>query len=1101
MQFLFLNVNEILIGILNEAQACKVDEAKYTASFSFEECADFSFDDVYYVGFNDIDGNLVFYEVRDIERSNANGIVSIEAEHAAFVELLEEVCEGKAVQGATAGYAAGRILEGSRWRIKAADTTPIMSTTFYYKNKWECFETIASATNCAFYFGWTITGNVVTDRHVTVKARQGAARGKRFDLSKNMTSIQVVEDRSSVYTKLYGRGKGEEIGTSTSGQTTYGRRLDFSEVEWSTAAGDPMDKPLGQKYLEDANATQSHGRGASTAKRAREAIVIFDDCEDAEELLQRTYEKLLMVRYPKLTITGKVVDLERVWGYQHEAVRLGDDVLVIADEWNATYQDKVVGLVRDYLNPFNTEITIGEEGSTSYSLASKLSSDLEAVKEKADIGSALAVANPDLLRGILDTMATQIISSGTGIATDPNDGSLILTANDGNSAVKLTGSGILISNEKSAGAWVWKTALNGDGVATGTLTSGVVNAAIIKILGTDQFYWDASNIYIQNPDNTDQQIRIGLYNGTNYGIGYTTDAGETWQNAIGFDGVHFSAESVVETVIDSEQFKNQMRGKADQQALTDLSDQAIVSVDVEFYLSTSNITLSGGEWSSAAPAWENGKYMWQRTLITYGDGTQNTPVPTCIAGAKGNDGTNGTDGSDGIDGRGIDHITEQYYKSLSATALVGGSWMETAPTWENGKYIWTRSAIYYTDAVNPVFTNAICTTGATGNNGTDGKDGINGKDGVDGKDGTNGKDGTSVTILGSYDTYDDLVAAHPTGTTGDSYIVDGDLYVWSAETNQWKNVGTIQGPAGTDGKDGADGINGADGTNGVDGVDGKDGADGVSVTSITPYYKTGESATTAPDTPSTTSWSVVAPAVAYGHYLWCSYLVRFSNNSFSFTTPFMLNGADQLTQASTEPTNPVDGMVWLDTSEKPYQLKRYDGEASSWEIVSDFSGDITSIYSYVDTSVSTVQQKTSEISAYVEQQTVAKSVYDTFTETVRNILSMEADGTTMIFQRISEAISSVDNKQQTNYNEILKYIRFVDGNIILGEQGNEITLTIKNNRLSFQQNGNEIAYMSDNQLVIANAEIKAGGRLRLGVFGFVPRADGSLSFLKVGEGN
>lgn len=117
MQFLFLNVNEILIGILNEAQACKVDEAKYTASFSFEECADFSFDDVYYVGFNDIDGNLVFYEVRDIKRSNASGIVSIEAEHAAFAELLEEVCEGKAVQGATAGYAAGRILEGSRWRI------------------------------------------------------------------------------------------------------------------------------------------------------------------------------------------------------------------------------------------------------------------------------------------------------------------------------------------------------------------------------------------------------------------------------------------------------------------------------------------------------------------------------------------------------------------------------------------------------------------------------------------------------------------------------------------------------------------------------------------------------------------------------------------------------------------------------------------------------------------------------------------------------------------------------------------------------------------------------------------------------------------------
>ena len=79
----------------------------------------------------------------------------------------------------------------------------------------------------------------------------------------------------------------------------------------------------------------------------------------------------------------------------------------------------------------------------------------------------------------------------------------------------------------------------------------------------------------------------------------------------------------------------------------------------------------------------------------------------------------------------------------------------------------------------------------------------------DGADGKDGQDGTSVTILGSYSTEAELIAAHPTGNKGDSYLVEGDLYVWDIITSAWKNVGTIQGPAGQDG---------VNGTNGIDGV-------------------------------------------------------------------------------------------------------------------------------------------------------------------------------------------------------------------------------------------------------------------------------------------
>ena len=69
-------------------------------------------------------------------------------------------------------------------------------------------------------------------------------------------------------------------------------------------------------------------------------------------------------------------------------------------------------------------------------------------------------------------------------------------------------------------------------------------------------------------------------------------------------------------------------------------------------------------------------------------------------------------------------------------------------------------------------------------------------------DGADGKDGTSITILGSYSTEAELIAAHPTGNQGDGYLVAGDLYVWDVSTSAWKNVGSIQGPPGTDGIDG-----------------------------------------------------------------------------------------------------------------------------------------------------------------------------------------------------------------------------------------------------------------------------------------------------------
>ena len=123
---------------------------------------------------------------------------------------------------------------------------------------------------------------------------------------------------------------------------------------------------------------------------------------------------------------------------------------------------------------------------------------------------------------------------------------------------------------------------------------------------------------------------------------------------------------------------------------------SVSNVDVMYAISDSNTTAPTTGWQTTAPAWQNGKYIWTKTIVDYGDGTKGESDPVCISG-----------------GKGIKKIVEYYYKSTSNTTQVGGSWTETYPGWENGTYIWTKSRITYTDETTEETTPA-CVTGAKG---------------------------------------------------------------------------------------------------------------------------------------------------------------------------------------------------------------------------------------------------------------------------------------------------------------------------------------------------------------------------------------------------
>ena len=123
----------------------------------------------------------------------------------------------------------------------------------------------------------------------------------------------------------------------------------------------------------------------------------------------------------------------------------------------------------------------------------------------------------------------------------------------------------------------------------------------------------------------------------------------------------------------------------------------IKSVIEEYYLSTSSSSLIGGSWSTSAPAWVNGKYIWTRTVITYTDGSSTTTDAICVTGAKGETGI------------GVKSYREQYYLSTSYSTPAGGSWSYNVPSWTDGKFMWTRTVVTYTD--NTTWTSdPVCVT-------------------------------------------------------------------------------------------------------------------------------------------------------------------------------------------------------------------------------------------------------------------------------------------------------------------------------------------------------------------------------------------------------
>lgn len=122
---------------------------------------------------------------------------------------------------------------------------------------------------------------------------------------------------------------------------------------------------------------------------------------------------------------------------------------------------------------------------------------------------------------------------------------------------------------------------------------------------------------------------------------------------------------------------------------------------------------------------------------------------------------------------------------------------------------------------------------------------------------------------------------------------------------------------------------------------------------------------------------------------------------------------------------------------------------------------------------------------------------ETLQETISSQLSVMADQIEIRLTQTSQQIQDVGGDLQAQYDELSKYFRFTVDGLVIGQEGNEITLKVDNDRISFLDGGLEVAWITNKQLTITDATFL--NSLRIGKFAWIPRRSGNLSLVKVGE--
>lgn len=298
-----------------------------------------------YLGMRCVDDRWRLFCITEADETDEKALTYIKATDAAVDDLTYMVVEDAYQENVTAEKAVETLLRGTGWRlgtVTAGDETK--TTDAQWQSLWDALGAVASTFGVRILPYYVIEHGAVIDKRVDVLDDTPEYRGRFYQSLLDARDVTITYSNRPI-TVLYGLGKVEGTGEEA-------KRVTLADAVWSKANGDPVDKPAGQMWVEDAEAAAIYGR--------RQQILTAQDVTDPQELLRQTWEELQAQKKPKATVNATIRDMEQVPGSEWKKVRINDQVAVKAVSGEDVLA-RIVDIDRDYVWPEETKIKAGEE--------------------------------------------------------------------------------------------------------------------------------------------------------------------------------------------------------------------------------------------------------------------------------------------------------------------------------------------------------------------------------------------------------------------------------------------------------------------------------------------------------------------------------------------------------------------------------------------------------------------------------------------------------------------------------------------------------------------------------------------------------------------
>lgn len=432
-----------------------------------------------YFGSRDVDqpNEFVIYRIIDQEKSNYQ--ITSQGIHLIFDELKSEVVRDVRPNSTGAGALESVLSNAnSKWQIgfNYSSNRPVQAN-YYYQSVLSAFWEIIELGKLEFKPRITFNGSEITGRYIDLYDQVSDDYGKFYESdylysSNGRKLVSVTENigHSEIYTALIPRGKGEQVGDG------YGRAINIEDVEWSISNGDPLDKPLGQDYIELPSATAEHG--------FKLGVIEFSEIEDPELLIIEAYESLLVQSRPRREFRANIFEIGHV--------EYGETIGIVENNLNIRYKTRVFELTRDFLNSESKTAKFGDKVTVTTAervkqqerdTAQKIQTQTESIYERIVNEIIIDYNNEDAYTYELEIDNEYGLPAGTYSYDAPID--------QNPTKVVYFGAGrILIANSKLPnGEWNWRLALDGDGLSAEMVNTLQLNADQIFI-GTESMPLD-----------------------------------------------------------------------------------------------------------------------------------------------------------------------------------------------------------------------------------------------------------------------------------------------------------------------------------------------------------------------------------------------------------------------------------------------------------------------------------------------------------------------------------------------------------------------------------------------------------------------------------